>query len=160
MPAGIGVGSLIKLVTGDLFSSAMPVLCNTVNCQGVMGKGIALAFKHRFPEMFKAYRARCQAGQVKPGEPYLEEGILLFPTKDHWRNPSQIQWIEKGLGILASNYPLWGIHGLALPPLGCGNGGLSFEDQVWPLMQKYLEPLSLPVEVYYSFASASEPELF
>lgn len=157
-------GKVRYMKKGDLLGSRMQTHVNTVNCVGVMGKGIALSFKKRYPRMFEEYKRRCLKGEVKPGVPYLfktgetriSEGeaveifILNFPTKDHWRQPAKIEYIEKGLQLLAKIVEAENITSLAVPPLGCGNGGLQWRD-VQPLITKYLEPLEIPVEVYAPF---------
>lgn len=93
---------------GDIFQSQCQVLTNTINCSGVMGKGLALEFKHRYPKMFQDYKKRCSNGEVRPGEPYLYSNnsirILNFPTKDRWQDSSKIEWIEKGLDKLLRYY--------------------------------------------------------
>lgn len=140
---------------GDILGSKAQTLVNTVNCVGVMGKGIALEFKRRFPNMFTDYKQRCQRGEVKLGIPYLyktanERWIINFPTKHHWKNKSELQYIEVGLQYIVSNIFSWGVTSLAIPPLGCGNGGLNWED-VQPLIEKYLSPLNIPIEIYCPF---------
>jgi O-acetyl-ADP-ribose deacetylase (regulator of RNase III) len=142
---------MITYVSGNLFHSPAQVLVNTVNCVGVMGKGLALEFKQRYPEMFANYVARCERFEVKPGVPYLWENdevqVLNFPTKRHWRENSQLADIEAGLQYLAKNYSTMGIATIAMPPLGCGLGGLLWS-QVKPLIEKYLSDLPLEVFVY------------
>jgi O-acetyl-ADP-ribose deacetylase (regulator of RNase III) len=152
---------MITFTSGNLFDSNAQVLTNTVNTVGVMGAGIALEFKRRHPPMFEDYRRRCDAGQVRPGEPYLWEDdrvqILNFPTKRDWKNPSRLEDIEAGLRYLAANYRRMGIQSLALPPLGCGLGGLQWQ-QVRPLIERYLGPLpDLEVYVYEPAAAAEQP---
>src|SRR5690348_16276168 len=102
-----------KALIGDMFQSDAQTLVNTVNCVGVMGKGVALKFKEQFPEMFEDYARRCQRKAVKLGEPYLhDEGItkiINFPTKDHWRSASRLSDIERGLDYLAAHFEQWGI---------------------------------------------------
>ncbi len=99
---------MITYKTGDIFKSNAQVITNTVNCVGVMGKGLALAFKNQFPEMFEDYKAKCDRGEVKPGRPYLWENnniqILNFPTKRHWKQDSILSDVEDGLKYLAENY--------------------------------------------------------
>lgn len=145
--------------TGDLLGSKMQTLVNTVNCVGVMGKGIALSFKQRFPEMFDDYKKRCSEKQVKLGVPYVypagERLIVNFPTKGHWKNASELSWVEAGLKYLAANASQWGIQSMAIPPLGCGNGGLNWED-VLPLVKKYLLPLKVPLEIYEPFEKTNQ----
>jgi O-acetyl-ADP-ribose deacetylase (regulator of RNase III) len=142
----------VTVKIGDLFTSRAQTLVNTVNCVGVMGKGIALGFKQRFPKMFDDYEARCRGKQVRLGEPYLYKGdrlpwILNFPTKDHWRGLSRISDIARGLEFLAAHYKQWGITSLAVPPLGCGNGQLDWM-VVGPTLFRYLSKLEVPVELY------------
>lgn len=136
---------------GDLFRSDAQTLVNTVNCVGVMGKGIAAAFKQRFPDMFKDYVERCEQGQVRLGRPYLWTGslpwVLNFPTKDHWRSVSRLHSIEAGLEHLLSHYEEWGIESLAVPPLGCGHGGLDWS-VVGPTLKRYLDRTTIPVVMF------------
>ena len=113
---------MFKVVIGDLFISGAQALVNTVNCVGVMGKGVALGFKKRFPAMFDDYLLRCQRKEVRLGAPYLYKDlsgtwIINFPTKNHWRSPSRLQDIESGLDFLAQHVAEWGISSLAMPPL-------------------------------------------
>lgn len=132
---------MLIVVDGNIFNSPAQVITNTVNCVGVMGKGIALEFKSRFPAMFNDYKERCISGRLLIGEPYLWEDekvqILNFPTKRHWRDKSRLEDIEVGLKYLADHYQKMGIYTLALAPLGCGNGGLNWKD-VLPLMELHL----------------------
>jgi O-acetyl-ADP-ribose deacetylase (regulator of RNase III) len=120
----------IHFVEGSLFEATADVLTNTVNCVGVMGKGIALEFKTQYPSMFQDYKRRCEKREVLPGEPYLWEGegvrILNFPTKLHWRNPSKLSWIDLGLANLVRRHRAWGIKSIAIPALGCTCGGLKY----------------------------------
>lgn len=144
--------NLITIHKGDLLLSPMQTHVNTVNCIGVMGKGIALAFKKRYPEMFQDYTTRCKQNKVQLGVPYLYpllsgRNILNFPTKNHWRENSKLEKIEEGLKYLVSHAAAWKIQSIALPPLGCGNGNLPW-DTVLPLMQRYLCQLNIPVEIY------------
>lgn len=137
---------------GDVLQSKMHVLVNTVNCVGAMGKGIALAFKTKYPEMFEDYKKRCEQRKVKLGEPYLykmngAQWILNFPTKYHWCNDSQLEWIEDGLKYLVKQVAGWGIKSMAFPPLGCGNGNLKWSD-VYPVMRKHLDKLPIPIEIH------------
>ena len=151
--------SKFKALIGDMFSSNAQTLVNTVNCVGVMGKGVALEFKKRFPAMFEDYARRCELKLVKLGEPYLFEDksgvkILNFPTKDHWRSSSRISDIEKGLTHFAANYEQWGITSLSMPPLGCGNGGLEWSE-VGPLIYQKIHGLAVDVEVYAPYGTPS-----
>lgn len=137
---------------GNLFDSEAQTLVNAVNCVGVMGKGIAAAFKKRYPAMFKDYAARCKRGEVLPGKPYPfvdSSGIIIlnFPTKDHWRGASRLAYIENGLEHFAAHYKEWGISSIAFPALGCGAGGLEWAE-VKPLMVTTLGEFDLAVEIY------------
>jgi O-acetyl-ADP-ribose deacetylase (regulator of RNase III) len=136
----------------DLFKSKNKTLVNTTNTVGVMGKGIALSFKIKFPEMYADYQTRCKEGRHVIGEPYLYPSsvcpwIINFPTKQHWKNPSQVEWIEKGLLYLDSHYQAWQLESLAIPMLGCSNGGLD-PAIVLPIMQSHLSSWGIPVEIY------------
>lgn len=142
---------------GDLFNSPAQTLVNTVNTVGVMGKGIALEFKKRFPEMHRDYVRRCQLGRVKLGEPYLwapmfDQWVLNFPTKDHWRSRSKLSDIISGLTYLEQHYLEWGIGSLAVPPLGCGEGGLDWAI-VGPTLYRHLSTLAIPVELFAPFGT-------
>ena len=142
---------------GNLFESSAQTLVNTVNCVGVMGKGIALEFKKRYPAMFQDYVMRCNAGLVQLGSPYhftdlLGISIVNFPTKKHWRSASRLQDIEEGLDYFSTHYKQWGIQAAAFPPLGCGNGGLEWT-AVGPLMYAKLHTLSIPIEIYAPYGT-------
>lgn len=150
----------IHEIRGNIFESSCQTLVNTVNCVGVMGKGIAFAFRHRFPEMYEAYARACRNGRLRPGLLLLwnksRPWILNFPTKDHWRNPSKIAYIEEGLKKFSMSYSQKGITSVAFPMLGTSQGGLNWND-VRPLMYHYLEPLkNLDVEIYYYDPSAPD----
>lgn len=137
---------------GNLLDSDAQTLVNTVNTVGVMGKGIALEFKRRFPDMYKDYEARCAAGLVRLGEPYLYRTLLPpwiinFPTKGHWRAVSRLSDIEQGLNFLAEHLEDWGVESLAVPPLGCGHGQLEWA-VVGPTIYRHLDRLPLPVALY------------
>lgn len=147
----------VDIREGDIFKSSAQTLVNTVNCVGVMGKGIALGFRKRFLEMHDDYVQRCQRGEVKLGRPYLykradQPWILNFPTKDHWRSMSRLSDIEVGLEYLEAHYREWGIESLAVPPLGSGHGGLEWQ-VVGPTLYRHLETLDVPVELYVPFGT-------
>ena len=143
---------MILYVQGDIFQSPAQVLVNTVNTVGVMGKGVALQFKRHFPEMYTKYRDLCEKGDFNVGSLWLyktpNKWVLNFPTKRHWRHPSKIEYVESGMKKFVETYSSMGIHSIAFPPLGCGNGQLEFRSQVQPLMEKYLQPLPIEVFVY------------
>jgi O-acetyl-ADP-ribose deacetylase (regulator of RNase III)/uncharacterized protein YwgA len=148
----------MKILVGDILQSKAQTLINTVNCVGVMGKGIALEFKKRFPNMYKDYLSRCERHEVKPGIPYLYKTlfppqIINFPTKDHWKSISRIEDIEHGLRDLLDNYKAWGVTSLAVPPLGCGNGQLEWRT-VGPLIYQYVKQIDIPVEMYAPYGTS------
>lgn len=136
-------------VQGDLLQqSDVDVIINTVNCVGVMGKGIALQFKKKWPANFKAYAAACKAGEVQPGKMFIYDAgalatpkyVINFPTKDHWRGKSRIEFIRDGLADLIKQIQVLRIRSIAMPPLGCGNGGLDWQD-VKPLIESVFASL-------------------
>ena len=143
-----------------MFQSPAKTLVNTVNCVGIMGKGIAQEFKKRFPGMFVDYEQRCAMGKVEPGVPYYYEdmlgtSIVNFPTKKHWRSPSRLQDVVKGLDIFLAKYKEWGVTSIAFPPLGCGNGGLEWAI-VGPIMYQKLSALDIPVEIFAPFGTPKQ----
>lgn len=166
---------MITYKQGNLFDSNCQTLVCTVNCEGVMGKGVALKFKQFFPAMFSAYRATCLYSNTQlkhGGDLWLfryndleqltlwtptEDGdklikgrqsrVLCFATKEKWRNPSKLEWIERGLQNVKYFVSTYSIRDIAFPKLGCNNGGLDW-NEVRPLMEKYLDELDIPVEIY------------
>ena len=151
---------MVKVMIGDIFQSHSRTIVNAVNCVGVMGKGVASEFKKRFPKMFSDYVARCAAKEVKLGEPYLYQDILgtsviNFPTKGHWRSTSKLTDVVNGLDYLLTHVPQWGIQSLAIPPLGCGNGGLDWA-VVGPIMYQKLSTLNITVEIYAPYGTPQE----
>lgn len=141
---------MITYVVGDLFESPAQVLVNTVNTVGVMGKGIAKDFKRIYPEMFTQYQSFCERGLFNVGQLWLyktsHKWILNFPTKQHWRSKSKIEYIEAGLEKFAATHAIKGITSISFPRLGCGNGELDWKTEVQPLMEKYLK--KLPIDIY------------
>ena len=126
---------MIKKVSGNLLEADVEALVNTVNCVGVMGKGIALQFKNAFPDMYAIYRVACKKKQVMPGKMWIDvvidhnnefKIVINFPTKRHWRDASRIEDIESGLRSLVEDLKQMKIKSIAIPPLGCGNGGLDW----------------------------------
>lgn len=152
---------MIEYIEGNIFESPAQVIVNTVNTVGVMGKGIALAFKQRYPEMFQKYKTTCEKHLLTIGKLMIyyeaDHWILLFPTKEHWRNPSKLEYIEKGLMKFTSVYAEKGIYSIAFPRLGCGNGELNWND-VRPIMEKYLKPLPIDVYIYLDSGKSGIPE--
>lgn len=136
---------------GSIFDGYCRTVAIPVNCIGVMGKGLALDYKTRFPNGFSRYRELCQAGELKPGVCALikEDGIsaLMFPTKTDWKLPSKAEYIESGLDWLLKNYERLGIESIALPALGCGLGGLDWNDVKKMIVQKFANE-SIKVAVY------------
>ena len=154
LPVGVDV------VVGDLFESPAQTLVNTVNTVGVMGKGVALEFKKRFPDMFEDYKGRCDRGEVWLGKPYLfrrpsPPHVLNFPTKGHWRAVSRLRDIVRGLEYLDAHYEQWGITSLAVPPLGCGQGGLDWSI-VGPTLYQQLTRLAIPVQLFAPYGTPHE----
>ena len=127
---------MIRFKAGDILAEDVEALVNTVNCVGVMGRGIALQFKKAFPANFKAYAAACKRWEVKPGRMFVFETgalanpryIVNFPTKRHWRGKSRIEDVEAGLKALAAEIEARNIRSIAVPPLACGLGGLAWDD--------------------------------
>ena len=147
----------MRIMIGNIFDSKAEVVVNTVNCVGVMGKGIALEFKKRYPAMFDDYVQRCEAHEIKPGKPYLYQdltgfSVLNFPTKEHWRSPSKLSYIIDGLDWFVDNYEKYNIKSVAFPPLGCGNGGLTW-DTVGPIMYQKLNLLPIDIEIFAPFGT-------
>jgi len=140
---------MIEYKTGDILTEETEALVNTVNCVGIMGRGIALQFKNIFPENFKFYANACQQNEVKPGRMLVFETgrltypryIINFPTKRHWKSKSRIEDIEAGLIALTEEVRSRNIRSIALPPLGSGLGGLDW-DEVRPRIEAVLKNLS------------------
>lgn len=148
---------MFKALIGDLFESHAQTLVNTVNCVGVMGKGVAEQFGRRFPAMRKDYERRCEQKSVRLGEPYLYRdlsgvSIINFPTKGHWRAASRLADIENGLDYLVAHLSEWDIASMAMPPLGCGNGGLEW-NEVGPLIYSKLHDRPVDVELYAPYGT-------
>lgn len=127
---------MIEMTGGDILKDDSDAIVNTVNCVGIMGRGIALQFKNAWPENFKAYEAACLREEVQPGRMFIFETghltrpryIINFPTKRHWRGKSRIQDIDSGLKALVAEIRQRGITSVAIPPLGSGLGGLDWDD--------------------------------
>jgi uncharacterized protein YwgA/O-acetyl-ADP-ribose deacetylase (regulator of RNase III) len=153
--------SNVSVTSGNILDSPAQTMVNTVNCVGVMGKGIALAFKRRYPDMFEDYVARCDRKEVQLGRPYLykadDHWVINFPTKDHWRAVSRLQDITDGLDYLEAHYRDWGITSLAVPPLGCGNGQLEWK-VVGPTLARHLARFEIPVELYAPQGESTDVE--
>ncbi len=152
---------MIEYIEGNIFDSPAQVIVNTVNTVGVMGKGIALEFKNRYPQMFEKYKTACEKHMLTIGKLMLvsapDHMLLLFPTKENWRYPSKISYIEQGLKRFCDNYAQRGITSIAFPKLGCGNGELDW-NEVHPLMERYLKDLPIDVYIYLDKGKQEEPE--
>ncbi len=137
---------------GSIFDSTAECLVNPVNCQGVMGAGLAKEFARRSPEMLKQYQSFCKQRLVKLGTVYLYKSpyhrdIVNFPTKDHWKDKSELKWIVAGCLSLRELIDIGGINSLAVPALGCGLGGLEFSI-VFEILKGTLYDFRIPIEVY------------
>lgn len=136
---------MIRFVQGDILKADSDALVNTVNCVGIMGRGVALQFKNIFPKNFKAYEAACKKGEVQPGRMFVFDTgeltppryIINFPTKRHWKGKSRIEDIEAGLEALVQEIRVRKIRSIAIPPLGSGLGGLDWAT-VRPLIEQAL----------------------
>ncbi len=143
----------IEHIKGNIFNSKFQTIVNTVNCVGVMGKGIALVHKLRYPSMHDEYKEHCKNKLIKIGSLWLytkqknAPWILSFPTKIHWKYPSKIEWIEKGLQKFVETYKKKGITSIAFPLLGTHNGGLD-TNEVKKLMNDYLRECDIDIEIY------------
>jgi len=156
---------MLELKRGDILSQDAEALVNTVNCVGIMGRGIALQFRRAFPQNYEAYRQACQRDEVQPGRMFVYDLnrlqnprlIINFPTKRHWRGRSRIQDIESGLRDLVKVVQDRRIDSIAIPPLGCGLGGLSWGD-VRPLIERAFSAVP-SIQVYlYEPAGPPAPE--
>jgi O-acetyl-ADP-ribose deacetylase (regulator of RNase III) len=133
---------MIRYTHGNLLETRADALVNTVNEVGVMGKGIALMFLEAFPQSARAYQDAAKRGEIHVGRVLVTENeallgprfIIHFPTKKHWRHPSKLVWVREGLADLTRVVREKGIHSIALPPLGCGNGGLD-----WVVVRREIE---------------------
>ncbi len=140
---------MIDLKTGDILTEDAEALVNTVNCVGIMGRGMALQFKKVFPDNFKSYSAACKRKEIKPGRMFVYETgqltnpqyIINFPTKRHWRDKSRMEYIDAGLIALVEEIRSYNICSIARPALGCGLGGLDWFE-VRPRIEKILEQFS------------------
>ena len=147
---------MIRTATGDLLKADVEALVNPVNTVGVMGRGLALQFKRAFPDNFRAYAAACKAGEVAPGRMFIFETgrstkpkfIVNFPTKRHWRNKSRLEDIEAGLAALVSDVARLEIRSIAIPPLGCGLGGLPWSKVRPRIHEAFAEHEKVDVHIY------------
>lgn len=143
---------MITTKHGSIFDSRAQVLVCPVNCVGVMGKGLALEFKRRFPKMEAAYKKTCKAELLPVGSAstlFFGElpAVMMAFTKQHWRHPSRLDWVDGCLVDVVEGCKMLGFTSIAIPQLGCGCGGLDWAD-VWPLYEKHLGDLPIDVEVW------------
>jgi O-acetyl-ADP-ribose deacetylase (regulator of RNase III) len=148
---------MLYVAQGNLLSAPVEALVNTVNTVGVMGKGLALQFRKAWPAMCRAYEKACKTGEVRLGKMHVFDlgglaggprWIINFPTKGHWRSPSRMEDVEAGLRDLWEVIRRLQIHSIAIPPLGCGNGGLDWS-QVRPLIENMLGNLpNVDIQLY------------
>ena len=144
---------MIAYTSGDLLASDAQVLVNPVNCVGVMGKGLAKAFADRFPTILPPYQAACRERRLRPGQVQfltLPDGRVIanLPTKDHWRDPSRIEWVRDGLAALRLKVLDRGLSSIAIPPLGAGLGGLRWRDVRSEIEHAFVDDFDLDVRVY------------
>ena len=155
---------MIRFGRGNLLTQDVEAVVNPVNCVGVLGKGLALQFKRAFPEMVEPYERACAAGEVMPGVVHVVDRgtgqrprwILNVPTKRHWRNPSRLDDVAAGARALADKIRELGVRSVAVPPLGCGNGGLDWAD-VKTILLAELGNLDAEV-ILFAPAGAPPPE--
>lgn len=151
----------VKIIKGNIFNTKAQTIVNTINCVGVMGKGIALVFKLRYPAMFEVYQTYCKQNLIAIGKLWIYKGeasapwVLNFPTKTHWKLPSEYDYIQKGLQKFVDTYKEKGITSIAFPLLGASNGGLD-KDKVLEMMVCYLSQCDIPVEIYEYDAMAPD----
>jgi O-acetyl-ADP-ribose deacetylase (regulator of RNase III) len=162
-----GDGEMINIVEGNFLESNVEALVNTVNCVGVMGKGIALQSKQAFPDNFEAYLKACRKEEVQPGKMFVYETksmfnpkyIINFPTKRHWVGKSRYEDIESGLRALITEICNRSIHSISIPPLGCGLGGLDWR-KVRPMIEKAFKELpEVQVSLYEPKGSPKADEM-
>lgn len=157
---------MIELTRGDILRADVEALVNTVNCVGVMGRGIALQFRKAFPENFSAYRAACERGEVQPGRMMVYDLgrltnprlVINFPTKRHWKGKSRMEDVESGLDALVQEVRSRGIRSIAVPPLGCGLGGLDWRE-VRPRIEAAFQDLPAVKVLLYEPAGAPDPKV-
>jgi len=156
---------MIEIKKGNIFTTNCHTIVNTVNCVGVMGAGIAYEFKLRFPDMFNKYHQFCNNGLIDIGNLWIYkltkdddemyEYVLNFPTKKHWKYPTKIEYLEKGLQKFVDTYKQKEILSIAFPLLGANKGGLSEKISI-DIMKKYLEKVEIPVEIWYFDPNAKD----
>lgn len=159
---------MIEIKKGNIFTTKCQTIVNTINCVGIMGAGIAYEFKLRFPEMFEKYKSFCDNGLIDIGNLWIYkltkdnndmyEYILNFPTKKHWKYPSKIEYLEKGLEKFVNTYKEKNISSIAFPLLGASKGGID-ETVSISIMRKYLDKIDIPIEIW-QFDSNAKDDLY
>lgn len=141
---------MIKIFESNVFNTDADAIVNTINCVGFMGKGLAFEFSLRYPDLLDDYKDKCKNNEIKIGQMYYyktcDKLIVNFPTKDDYKFPSKLEWIEQGLVNFVETYKNYNIKTIAFPLLGCSNGGLDF-NKVIQLIKKYLEKLDIMVYI-------------
>ncbi|MCW2952766.1 MAG: Appr-p processing protein [Conexibacter sp.] len=156
---------MVEITRGNLLDADVEALVNTVNTVGVMGKGIALQFRKAFPRVYDAYKSACDAGMVKPGQMLVAQTgrisgprlVINFPTKRHWRGKSRLEDIDAGLRDLVRVLEEWDVRSVAVPPLGCGNGGLDW-NLIRPRIEQALRDLERTHVLLFEPAGAPAPQ--
>jgi O-acetyl-ADP-ribose deacetylase (regulator of RNase III) len=157
---------MIYYSKGTIFNTEAKTIVNTVNCEGVMGRGLALEFRLRYPSMYNNYIDNCKSKELRIGKPKLykvsdDEWILNFPTKNSWKHPSKLEYIRSGLEYFRKNYERADINSIAFPKLGTNNGGLKW-DTVHELMKEYLSDIDLDIYICLdelNYAEGKEKEM-
>lgn len=141
---------MIKILESNVFNTNADAIVNTINCVGFMGKGLAFEFSLRYPDLLDDYKDKCNNKEIRVGKMYYYKAsdklIVNFPTKDDYKFPSKLEWIEQGLEDFVETYKNYNIKTIAFPLLGCSNGGLDF-NKVIQLIKKYLEKLDIMVYI-------------
>lgn len=144
---------IVSETRGDIFQSTAHALVVPVNTVGTLGAGLALEFKRRYPSLNIPYRSACEMrlfdiqGLFVHAVPNSDRLLVCLPTKQHWRDPARLDYVQNSLYWFCNSYQDYGIESVAMPPLGCGLGRLSWDD-VYPLMRHYLDLIDIPVELY------------
>ena len=143
----------MEIKKGNIFTTNCQTIVNTVNCVGVMGAGIAFEFKLRYPDMYEQYVKLCKNGSIQIGRLWIykvndNQWILNFPTKKDWKNPTKIEFLEKGLKKFTETYKEKGIKSIAFPLLGASHGGIS-EEKSLEIMKRYLSNCNIPIEIWF-----------
>ncbi len=158
---------MIELTSGNILEAPVEALVNTVNSVGVMGKGVALQFKQAYPKNFAFYRAACKRGEVRPGRMLVYDNgqlinpryIINFPTKQHWKQPSRLEYIDAGLEALVKEVQARDIRSIAIPPLGAGSGGLNWSDVRARIEQAFVAMPNVRVLVYEPYGAPAPEQM-